>query len=101
MSKHFEVVWDDKRGAAVPDGLVVATVDGYVDRIKQKHLHVLIVGQMTILDELRIRVKRGEIAPFQINYRDEHVAVYSNARLSHWPVGLADLHENQINEIQA
>ena len=101
MSKHFEVIWDDKRGIAVPDGKVIETVDSYVDQIKQKHLHVLIVGQMTILDELRVRVKRGEIAPFMINYRDEHVAVYSNGRLSHWPVGLADLHLHQIEELTA
>lgn len=87
---------------AVPDAAAAAHVDSVLARFRQDgYPEGFSCGQEVIVNELRLRVQRGELAPEQLVFVHEgqHLSVNRAGKLSAWPRGFCDVTVRQVSAL--
>ena len=86
---------------AIADGRVAAYVDDLIYSHTQVSNVVRAVSQGTVIQELRLRVARGELqhTDLQFVFDDHKFSVNEYAVIYDWPKGFADLEDRQVTEI--
>ena len=87
---------------AVPDDAAAAYVDSVLARFRQDgYPEGFSCGQEVVVNELRLRVQRGELAPEQLVFVHEgrHLPVNRAGRLPAWPRGFCDVASRQLSAL--
>jgi hypothetical protein len=86
---------------AIPDGKIAAYVDDLLAAHAQISNVVRSTSQGTVIQELRLRVARGELphTDLQFVFDDHKFSLNEYAVIYDWPQGFADLEDRQVTEI--
>jgi predicted ATPase len=101
---HIKILFNEN-GLCLPDGQVSSWVNSFLRTCSEDC--VLVIGSVILLNEFRIRVRRGEIPHNNLvlchtNYEGEVLnKLYVNkyGHLDMWPNGFADIIEKQLMEL--
>ena len=95
MSKLTTIIWDDH--VSIPD----AAVDAFARDAVKAGLTEIRVGTATMLNALRLEVKRGNLDPqnVAILFRDQQLHIDKYGELDHWPIGFGDKWDQQLGEL--
>jgi hypothetical protein len=96
----MEVRIDPRDGFACPEARVQDTVRGFIERAESHGDEIPAIGQIELLHEFRLLVKRGQISNLVFVFGGERIQVHGNGRLPNWPAGfLGSLCDNQLTEL--
>lgn len=83
----MQVVIDVINGLAVPEGRVLGAVEYLVTELKQGHT-VPSIGQLELMNGLRLAVQRGQLAGLEFVMGDQVIPVLPDGCLQYWPKGI-------------
>jgi hypothetical protein len=94
------VVYDPDNGTAVPDAAVASWVDDVLHMTVGSDLTVY-VGSEAIVDEIRVRICRGEVSHTSIvfTYKDHMMLPDVNGRIQLWPTGFCDYSVDRLTAL--
>lgn len=95
--KQFNVIYSTEQQHAVADAKVI---DWYADLLHaadEGNVVDVHVATNTQLNELRIGVKFGEIAPFDIIFNDDTISCDEKGNMDDWPDGFFNEVDIQLN----
>lgn len=90
MTTHKLVVeYNPDNGFAVPDNKVAEAIDYRLLRWKNNSVcsNHMLVGTASLVDEIRLRVVRGQILPSEVcfMFKSKVINILENGCLSDWP----------------
>jgi len=105
-----DIIYDPINDIVVSDGKIDEFVDNlifkhnpesekYVGDVNWLYYENPIIGSELIILALRARVKKGEIEPFSINFKNEWMKVDNDGRIDYWPDGFCKYFDNYLLEI--
>jgi hypothetical protein len=99
--KLLTVVFDGDNGVVVPDNRVASHVNKILDRFQLVDRLSCFVGNGELVNEFRVRVRRGELKHEEIvfEFKGETIKVDERANLDRWPKGMCDMVGKQLVEI--
>lgn len=95
----MRIVYDPLDGAAVPESRVAEYVDSMIVIHKNNPGWNEAIGSPSIVDELRVRVVRGEISNLAFIHKGEELHVRENGTLEKWPRDFCCEMVDRIREI--
>lgn len=81
----LHIVWDGQNGMTVPEGRIKEAMPGLINKLHTEgHIRI---GQMSILNALRIAVKCGEIDHKNVDLvvGGESIRIFVDGRVENWP----------------
>lgn len=101
------IVYDPDKGLPIPDGLCDAEARSLAELARKSgylpYLEVLNVPRSTenIFYALRVMVKRGDLAPaeIQFKFKDQFISIDGNGRCDPWPEGFCEFDQKQMEQL--